>query len=77
MQEAGGDLEVAQRGIVYIDEIDKLRMSGTVGKNLRLDVQHALLKTLEGTVATVPLAGGYKHPMQPRGGSGVHGCCDQ
>jgi hypothetical protein len=51
--------------MVYIDEIDKLRMSGTVGKDLRLGVQHALLKMLEGTIATVPPAGGYKHPMQP------------
>jgi ATP-dependent Clp protease ATP-binding subunit ClpX len=65
MQEAGGDIEVAQRGIIYIDEIDKLRMSGTGGKDLKLGVQHALLKMLEGTVATVPPQGGWKHPMQP------------
>jgi hypothetical protein len=65
IQKAGGDLEAAQRGNVYIDEIDKLRMSGTVGKDTRLGVQHALLKMLEGTIATVPPAGGWKHPMQP------------
>jgi ATP-dependent Clp protease ATP-binding subunit ClpX len=65
IQEAGGDIEVAQRGIVYIDEIDKLRMSGTGGKDMRLGVQHALLKMLEGTVATVPPAGGWKYPMHP------------
>jgi ATP-dependent Clp protease ATP-binding subunit ClpX len=65
IQEAGGDLEAAQRGIIYIDEIDKLRMSGTVGKDMRLGVQHALLKMLEGTIATVPPAGGWKHPLQP------------
>jgi ATP-dependent Clp protease ATP-binding subunit ClpX len=64
-QEAGGDLEAAQRGIVYIDEIDKPCMSATVGQDMRLGVQHALLKMLEGTIATVPPAGGYKHPMQP------------
>ena len=65
IQAADGDLKVAQRGIVYIDEIDKLRMSGTVGKDVRLGVQHALLRMLEETTATVPPAGGWKHPMQP------------
>ena len=65
IQAAGGDIEFAQRGIVYIDEIDKLRMSGTGGKDMRLGVQNALLKMLEGTVATVPPQGGWKHPAQP------------
>jgi len=65
LQAAGGDLEDAQRGIVYIDEIDKLRASATIGKDLRLGVQQALLKMLEGTVATVPPLGGWKHPMEP------------
>jgi len=60
-----GDIEVAQRGIVYIDEIDKIRSGGSGFKDLRLGVQHALLKMLEGTIATVPPAGGYKHPAQP------------
>ena len=65
IQAAGGDLESAQRGIIYIDEIDRRQAGGTTGKDLRLGVQHALLKMLEGTVATVPPAGGYKHPAQP------------
>ena len=65
IQVADGDIDAAQRGIVYIDEIDKLRMEGSGGKDMKLGVQHALLKMLEGTVATLPPAGGYKHPMQP------------
>ena len=62
---AGGDIEVAQRGIVYIDEIDKIQRSGSGFKDLRLGVQHGLLKLLEGSIATVPPQGGYKHPQQP------------
>ena len=65
IQAAEGDIEVAQRGIVYIDEIDKIQRSGSGFKDLRQGVQHALLKLIEGTIATVPPAGGYKHPMQP------------
>ena len=59
-----GDIEVAQRGIIYIDEIDKIQRSGSGFKDLRLGVQHALPKLIEGTIATVPPQGGYKHPMQ-------------
>ena len=62
---AEGDMDAAQRGIVYIDEIDKIRSGGSGFKDLRQGVQHALLKMLEGTIATVPPAGGYKHPAQP------------
>ena len=58
-------MEVAQRGIVYIDEIDKTKTTGSGFKDLRIGVQHALLKMLEGTIATVPPQGGYKHPAQP------------
>jgi ATP-dependent Clp protease ATP-binding subunit ClpX len=65
LQAANGDLNVAQGGIVYIDEIDKIRSGGPGFKDMRLGVQHALLKILEGTIATVPPLGGYKHPMQP------------
>ena len=60
-----GDIDVAQRGIVFIDEIDKIQRSGSGFKDMRLGVQHALLKMLEGSVATEPPAGGYKHPAQP------------
>ena len=62
---AEGDMDAAQRGIVYIDEIDKIRSGGSGFKDLRLGVQHALLKLIEGSVATVPPQGGYKHPAQP------------
>lgn len=65
LQDAKGDLDVAQRGIVSIDEIDKVRAGGMGGKDMRLGVQHALLKMLEGTVATLPTQGGWKHSRQP------------
>jgi hypothetical protein len=47
IQVANGDIEVAQRGIVYIDEIDKIQRSGSGFKDMKLGVQHALLKLLE------------------------------
>ena len=60
-----GDMDVAQRGIVYIDEIDKIQRSGSGFKDMKLGVQHGLLKILEGTIVTVPPQGSWKHPMQP------------
>jgi len=65
IQATESDMDAAQRGIVYIDEIDKIRSGGSGFKDLRQGVQHALLKLLEGTIATVPPLGGYKHPAQP------------
>ena len=65
IQVAEGDMDAAQRGIVYIDEIDKIQRSGSGFKDIKLGVQHGLLKILEGTIATVPPLGGYKHHQQP------------
>ncbi|AMV38379.1 AAA family ATPase [Planctomyces sp. SH-PL62] len=55
---AGMDVQVAQRGIVYIDKLGGGRVHGA--KDMRRGVQHALLKMIEGTVAHVPPNGGYK-----------------
>jgi ATP-dependent Clp protease ATP-binding subunit ClpX len=60
---AGGDIQKAERGIIYIDEVDKIARSETSGRDVRGEgVQQALLKMLEGTTVTINPTGGKKGP---------------